>query len=325
MDKQLPDMSHEYQLLDLVPCCIAIIDKELRIVDSNRMIRDTYGNVEGTCCYKALKGREMPCANCIAKKAFFSKTTQQDKHVWVSPEGERHSYQITAVPLRNDDGKVSTIMEMAVDITEITRLREQENIRNFMLTEIIHHSFRGLVVIADNNDILFLNPALVRILGLPAIGASAEEIYALLPEEVNKAIAGGAESFAFTELLLFPERGEKAIPVNMQGTRLKKGDMSLGLLLGFHDLREIKQLTKAKVDAERMAAVGHTISGLSHGIKNLVTALEGGMYMLTSGMENSKPDRMGKQLCRKHQTGGHLQSWTGHVVRSSGSQRTGQR
>jgi signal transduction histidine kinase len=35
---------------------------------------------------------------------------------------------------------------------------------------------------------------------------------------------------------------------------------------------------------------------LSHGIKNLVTALEGGMYMLSSGMEKGKADRIAQGI-----------------------------
>jgi signal transduction histidine kinase len=166
-----------------------------------------------------------------------------------------------------------------------------------MLTEIIHHSLRGLVVIDDHGAIPLINPNLVQLLGLPAIGAdNAEEIYALLPEEVNRAIAGGADSFEFKDILLFPERGENAVPVHLRGSRLQNRDTSLGLLLGFQDLREIRKLTRAKVEAERMAAVGQTVSGLSHGIKNLVTALEGGMYMLHSGMEKEKAERIAQGI-----------------------------
>jgi PAS domain-containing protein len=298
VNNSISALTHEYQsFFELVPCCIAIIDKELRIVDSNRMLRDTYGNIEGKPCYRVLKGEETVCSNCIARKAFFSKTTQQDNTVWLSPEGKFRNYQVTAVPLTDEGGKVYSIMEMAVDVTTVTELREQDEKRKLMLTEIIHNSLRGLVVIDDNGDIPVINPILVRLLGLPAIGAAnAEEIFAILPKEVNRTIASGTDSFSFTDLLLFPERSDEAIPVNLKGVRLQSRGTSLGLLLGFHDLREIKQLTKAKMEAERMAAVGQTVSGLSHGIKNLVTALDGGMYMLNSGMETANSERMAQGI-----------------------------
>ena len=39
------------------------------------------------------------------------------------------------------------------------------------------------------------------------------------------------------------------------------------------------------LEAERLAAVGQTVAGLAHGVKNLITGLEGGMYLLNSGMK----------------------------------------
>ena len=65
-------------------------------------------------------------------------------------------------------------------------------------------------------------------------------------------------------------------------------DNSIGMAFSAQDLREIKQLEKEKLEAERLSAVGHTVAGLAHGIKNLNTALEGGMYMLKTGLAQRK-------------------------------------
>jgi signal transduction histidine kinase len=62
------------------------------------------------------------------------------------------------------------------------------------------------------------------------------------------------------------------------------------------DLSEIKQLESEKLEAERLAAVGHTVAGLAHGIKNLITALEGGMYMLNSGLNKESIERVQKGM-----------------------------
>ncbi len=284
----------EYQsLFDLVPCSIVIINKDLRIIDSNQAVRDIYGELDGKNCYAVLKGQEGACANCIAKKAFLSKAPQVDTQIWLTPEGELCHYQVTAVPIKDENDKVTAIMEMAVDITELTYLRDQSELKNLMLASIVGNSLRGIAVISDDGEIPILNPALTKLLDLPAIGISGpEELYNLLPEQALEAIRSGRDHFRFSELSLFPERGEDAIPIILEGSRLRHGVKSLGLLLAFQDLREIKSLERAKVEAERMAAVGQTVSGLAHGIKNLVTALEGGMYMLTSGMQGGKVDRI---------------------------------
>ncbi|MDR1490541.1 MAG: PAS domain-containing protein [Desulfovibrio sp.] len=291
-------LRHEYQsLFDLVPCYIVVLDRDLRIIDTNRMVRDIWGDLEGRQCFRALKGQEFSCANCTARRSFVNKSPQYDMQPWITPEGEVCSCQVAAVPITDETGKVTATMEMATDVTELTYLREQTEIKNLMLAEIVNNSQRGLAIISDEGDIPIFNPPLVKMLGLPAIGISdPEELYALLPDKVNAAIASGAGSFFFSELPLFSERGDDVLPVNLQGVRLKVGKKSLGLLLTFDDLRSIKKLEKAKMEAERMAAVGHTVSGLAHGVKNLVTALEGGMYLLSSGMQGDRPERIAQGM-----------------------------
>ena len=308
-------LRHEYQsLFDLVPCNVVVIDTELRIIDSNQAVRDIYGNLEGKPCFTMLKGQNTPCSDCIAKKAFNSQSPQQDHHVWQHPNGELRDYQVTAVPIEDEKGKVRAIMEMAVDITELTRLRDQSDLKNLMFANVVSNALRGLAVVSDDGSIPIQNEALTKILGLPAIGiADGRELFDLLPDKVMQAIESGVDSFLFSEVLLFPERGDKAVPVNLQGSRLKVGNKSLGLLLAFYDLSEIKNLEKAKMEAERMAAVGQTVSGLAHGVKNLVTALEGGMYMLNSGMQTGKVDRIaqGMDMLRRNieRIGGFVKSF----------------
>ena len=60
------------------------------------------------------------------------------------------------------------------------------------------------------------------------------------------------------------------------------------------DISEIKQLEREKLVAERLAAVGQTVAGLAHGIKNIIMGLDGGMYVLRSGIERSDGGRVAK-------------------------------
>ncbi len=85
-------------------------------------------------------------------------------------------------------------------------------------------------------------------------------------------------------------------PVRLVGNQLIMEDRSLGMALSIQNLSEIKKLQNEKLEAERLAVVGQTVAGLAHGIKNLITALEGGMYMLNTGLSKSNLDRVGKGL-----------------------------
>jgi signal transduction histidine kinase len=58
------------------------------------------------------------------------------------------------------------------------------------------------------------------------------------------------------------------------------------------DITEIKMLEKEKLEAERLAAVGETVAGLAHGIKNVLMGLEGGVYIVRTGMKNADSIRI---------------------------------
>jgi PAS domain S-box-containing protein len=58
------------------------------------------------------------------------------------------------------------------------------------------------------------------------------------------------------------------------------------------DITELKKLQREKIEAERLATVGQTVAGLAHGIKNLIMGLEGGMYVVNSGLRSNNEERV---------------------------------
>jgi PAS domain S-box-containing protein len=60
------------------------------------------------------------------------------------------------------------------------------------------------------------------------------------------------------------------------------------------DISPVKRLEKEKREAERLAAVGETVAGIAHGIKNVLMGLEGGMYAVNSGIQLGDDDRIAR-------------------------------
>jgi PAS domain S-box-containing protein len=58
------------------------------------------------------------------------------------------------------------------------------------------------------------------------------------------------------------------------------------------DITYTKVLEKEKLQAERLAVVGQTVAGLAHGVKNILTGLDGGMYMARTGIQKGNMERM---------------------------------
>ncbi|MBU0595707.1 PAS domain-containing protein [Candidatus Bipolaricaulota bacterium] len=58
------------------------------------------------------------------------------------------------------------------------------------------------------------------------------------------------------------------------------------------DITPVKELERKKLEAERLAVVGQTVAGLAHGIKNIIMGLEGGMYVVRSGLSKNNEERV---------------------------------
>jgi signal transduction histidine kinase len=112
-----------------------------------------------------------------------------------------------------------------------------------------------------------------------------------MPKEFLSSVENGTTAVALSETVV-KDFDDNEIPVRFSGSILKDGDDTIGAAAFFQDLREVKRLEKEKLESERLAAVGQTVAQLAHGIKNILTGLRGGMYVIKSGMKSGFQQRI---------------------------------
>jgi signal transduction histidine kinase len=113
----------------------------------------------------------------------------------------------------------------------------------------------------------------------------------MLPPEFFASDACNGWALNLPEVMVRGASGEE-IPARFSAVRLKSRRKTLGRAAFMQDLRELKQLEQDKLEAERLGAVGQTVAGLAHTIKNLLMGLEGGMYMVDSGLHRGDANRI---------------------------------
>jgi PAS domain S-box-containing protein len=286
-------------LFDQVPCNILLIDKDFHIVKTNKRLRDSLGNPEGRFCFKALKGLEHKCSECTAKQTFEDGQIHTGHHAWISNEEHPFHLHVITIPLKRKDGSFDVVMEMAVDVTETMKLQDGLKFANAYLNTIISTSMDGIFAVNEKGKVTVFNSAARKFFKIKDNQViSRENFTAMLPKDFL------AKVFDQREHVYLPEAEVKTIdgdpfPVRLIGNKLIVDDKSVGMAFSVQDLREIKQLESEKLEAERLSAVGHTVAGLAHGIKNLNTALEGGMYMLKTRPYSKRHGNVGAE----HRTG----------------------
>jgi PAS domain S-box-containing protein len=159
--------------------------------------------------------------------------------------------------------------------------------------KLIRSSTDGIVATDKSLGIVIYNPAAERIFGHAASAAIGKmTVSDLLPKdlahEFHEAMEGdnGVRELTRRDTAVHSSSGEK-IPVAFSGTVLYEGRQAIGSVGFFQDQREIKRLERELVQSERLAAVGQTVAGLGHCIKNILHGLEGGSYVVDVGLKRN--------------------------------------
>jgi PAS domain S-box-containing protein len=116
-------------LLDASPDMIMQIDTNMKILWANRTALDMNLDAVGQTCHKAFPGMNEPCEGCPCKKAI--NTGQIEMGVQYQPavvgvQGESY-WEDIGVPLKDSDGKVVGVIEIARNVTE--RVLAEEALR----------------------------------------------------------------------------------------------------------------------------------------------------------------------------------------------------
>jgi len=285
-----------HSLFDRVPCSILLIDRQYQIVRTNKTFRKMVGEVHGKHCYESLKGLDQKCAECTARQTFEDGLRHSGYHVWKTKSGKVVHTHVITVPLKKVDGTFDVVMEMAVDISHTVKLQDGLVFAHNFLETIVSTSMDGIFAVNRKGKTTLFNPAARRLFKVKSKQiVSREELALILPKGFLAKVSEDPRRVYLPETSIKTMDGEK-LPVRLIGNRLMDGDTPIGMAFTVLDLRERKQLEQDKLEAERLAAVGQTVAGLAHGVKNLITALEGGMYMLSSGLNRSNIERIQKGM-----------------------------
>jgi PAS domain S-box-containing protein len=288
-------LQREYDMLfERVPCYLSVLDRELRVVRANQMVRRTFGEPSGQHCFRLYKRRDSRCEDCPAVKTFSDGKSYTTKQLGMDKNGMPTCYVMSTARASPDPGVAEHVIEMAVDVTTAENLSAQL-VRE---AQFRHHLTEGALdalVAADTSGVVnIFNPAAERLFKIAAAEVIGQQrAWEFLPAAFSRVILEGGPSLVLPETTVVTADGEQ-LPVRFSGTVLREGDSIIGGAAFLQDLREYKRMEQDKLDNERLAAVGETVAQLAHGIKNILTGIQGGMYALKSGKKSGSTERWEK-------------------------------
>ena len=99
-------LQREYQtLFEKVPCYVAVINRDYRVVKANERFRRTFGAPTGEHCYRLFKQRGEPCPDCPVSQTFLDGESHTVRQLGVDQDGSTTHYVAFTAPLMPGRGR----------------------------------------------------------------------------------------------------------------------------------------------------------------------------------------------------------------------------
>ncbi|MGB5848962.1 MAG: PAS domain-containing protein, partial [Ignavibacteriaceae bacterium] len=273
---------------DSIPSYLTIQDKELRLLDANKKFRDEFGDIEGRYCYQVYKNRSEKCEVCPVERTFHDGLPHHSEEQVKNIVGQDVSVIVYTSPIHDDEGNIISVMEMSTDITEVkalqNRLKESQHKYHLLFEEVpcfISIQDRDLRIIEANR--------MHREAFGTSYGSMCYEVYKHRKSKCEPCII--EQTFEDGEIRNHEEvltsQDNKRMNVMVFTAPIRNIDGNIDYVIEMSaDITEIRQLQ------DKLTSVGLLIGTISHGIKGLLNGLDGGIYLVNTGLKKNNRERI---------------------------------
>lgn len=265
-----------------VPCYLSIQNRNLEVIRTNAAFREDFGDRIGEKCHLVYKGSKEICPNCPVMRTFEDGKTHTTEETVITKNGEEAQMIVYTQPVTDEHGTIVGVMEMSTNITELKRLQEQieESRREY---QYLFENVPCYISIQDKDlKIIRANKRFREEFGDPE-GKHCYEVFKGRDRECPNCHV--VETFEDGRI-----RGNESVVIGKDGTPAHiiaysspiyndRGEIA-GVMEMSTDITEVKKLQR------ELTHMGKTIAVMAHRIKNILMGLEGGIYVVNTGMED---------------------------------------
>lgn len=273
---------------DSMPCYLTVQDKNLHLIDANEKFQKEFGEIDGRYCYQVYKNRAEKCEVCPVERTFRDGMSHSSEELVTNLDGKEVSVIVYTTPIRDEDGNVTSVMEMSTDITEIKHLQNQlkESQEKYRL---LFEEVPCFISIQDRDlNIVEANRMHREAFGT-SYGKKCYKVYKHRDTECEPCIV--RETFEkggiHTHEEVVTSQDNKQINVMVFTAPIKDANGNIDKVIEMSaDITQIRQLQ------DKLSSVGLLIGSISHGIKGLLNGLDGGIYLVNSGLQRDDRKRI---------------------------------
>ncbi|MGM0428133.1 MAG: PAS domain S-box protein [Thermodesulfobacteriota bacterium] len=203
--------------------------------------------------------------------------------------GQTFHFHTVRFPILNEQGEMDSYAIMARDMTEEVELQETVRQHKEYLENILANSSDMIITTDLEGRMVTFNPAGEHLLGygqeeilgrgLYQLGKTPDSLKSLMAEVETKGAVNN-----HPETLMTKDGQEVEVSLSLSQLKDSNGGV-MGMVGISKDVTEENRLRQQLMEQERLAAVGETVAGITHCMKNVLNGLKGGSYMLDVGLK----------------------------------------
>ena len=282
------DLDGDIRYFNEMPCYVSVHNRELKIVETNQLFKQRLGDRVGGNSWEIYTHSTNDRRACPAALTFETRRGQRVRDTIRCSDGHMLPVIIHTAPIKNQDGQLELVLEIAADITEVGRLQEELRTTQQRYQQLfdevpcyISVQDRHLKVTAANRRFK------------EDFGEYLERFCYRVYKHRDKPCPDCPVAQTFidgqthhAEMAVISKRGERYnVLVWTAPIRNAAGDITQVMEMATN-ITEIRRLQ------DNLTSLGFLISSISHNLKGMLTGLDGGTYMITAGINKNDPEQI---------------------------------
>ncbi|MBL0714657.1 MAG: PAS domain S-box protein [Desulfosarcina sp.] len=281
---------NEYQnLFENVPCEIAVLDRQFRLVNFNRKYADKFNPLKGDYCFKTYKGRDKKCWDCPVQKTFEGAGPQLGEETGYDKDGRQAHWLVATAPLMDDEGRITGAMEMNLDLTDMkaleAKLKKSEIKYRVFFNNIPNPVF---VLDASNLNVLDCNASVKAVYEYEKSDILDTSFLNLFVDEEKQAYAAAIPASKVLSRVRQVKKSGTPLFVNI---RISPSDFENHrvFLVTTSDITKRLEVEQQLIQASKMATLGEMATGVAHELNQPLSVIKTASSYLMKKVRNQEP------------------------------------
>ncbi len=292
LSEALSSAAHEVEtgsgLFNELPCLVSIHNRYLEIVAANELLKERLGDVVGKNSFDIYSDRESAGNACPVQLTFQTRKGQRSKETFIGKDGSEIPVTVYTAPIPNKNGEIELVLDISVDMTELKRLNDELLETQYKFQRLFDEAPCYISVQNPDYSIAEVNRRFKEDFSEP-LGKTCFSSYKHRDrpcEEcpVQRTFKDG-ETHQSETVVTTKDGKQKNMLVWSAPIRNAYGEIKQVMEMST-DITEIRRLQ------DHLTSLGFMLGSMSHGVKGMLTALDGGIYRLESGLRKDDPQRV---------------------------------